>query len=1134
MVERDPALFVTEESGKFPLYSRACSSGDKRQPVILTDEEKNEIDRTHPGSYGHALSYGSSKDKKHWYVCPRYWCLKTNTSISEKDVIAGKCGAVIPRDATRVPPGAYVYEFNNPRFHMKDGEYVQHVPGFLKKDKHPQGKCIPCCFAKPWNSEYQVKRREACQEEEAGSKGEEKEETEVANKKTQSYIMSAVSYPLPPQRLGFLPIALQLFFNMDASSAVDPKNNTSILPGKSALLRYGVEKSKKQSFLACFAYYYGLSHRKETPSIENMRKILTDAIDLDRFVSYHNGNLVSSFRPKKQFHKEVEVEKYKNTGFYKTINTNDASQLANLQTTVASYNAFIAFLNDEDSVIDHTYLWDFFCVAHPQLIQEPTNLVILQVTDNDITERVQFICPSNTYSQTEFNEKNKTVVLLKQDQFYEPIRLHHVRYRVINKNTNDWVYELKIDDIHTKGKITKKNKTLVYKLKDKEEVILDETILPRLEQQSSKRSLNEIKDVLRLIKEVQKQYCRPLPSMPRKYDFKHNIFASKLQQLLKTHHYQMESQVLNYKNKVIGLRARKEEEQKWLFVPCYPSAIMENMKVVYMDDPGLWLDYRETRDRLKTLNIASHGEIMSLPKIKIEEDGLVIGFLTETNQFVQINPPTQNIDNDGIPIIKHRGYGDYPDKPSADKVLMTEDAQDKERVAVIHNVDMETQFYNMFRSLLRMNINKFEHRMVRKEIVNVIDDEYLGYRKKLKRVETLLRTLMKDKVKFEVMEKDVLDSISHVVLCNKGTDEPKYCLLSDNGESVTLFPKKHLLSDHDNEVVYFARMADELVRYSRTRLFMFHPKSYMNITDTEFRIDDTELFLLESRLTRDYFKDMAPYSTKYVQHIPYEQAQPNTSETKEVQHYTNKITLNEQQAVMGKEDEPKKNQKLQDFIVECIVERTSQAVVGNAKGRSWSKVFPPNAKEIFFGNTTTCTFIPLIHIYQETYYRPFSMADVKKSLWKGYSDILKTDGMEHTITTILRSQGKKELMKGNRDVETVIMDDNYFITDLDWWVFCSVAHLPVILFSSTSLKQLALPSNWLILHRGTSRKYFFVRTSTTTPSSYHLIEDQYAFEDLKSGNMFEDALRGKEEYKDHILSLSAYLKKRVVITRKKK
>ena len=82
------------------------------------------------------MLHGSSEDKKNWYICPRYWCLKTNSSISEEDVKAGKCGNIIPRGVDRVPPGAYVYEFNNPKNHMKDGKYVGLLPGEEGYDDH--------------------------------------------------------------------------------------------------------------------------------------------------------------------------------------------------------------------------------------------------------------------------------------------------------------------------------------------------------------------------------------------------------------------------------------------------------------------------------------------------------------------------------------------------------------------------------------------------------------------------------------------------------------------------------------------------------------------------------------------------------------------------------------------------------------------------------------------------------------------------------------------------------------------------------------------------------------------------------------------------------------------------------------
>ena len=42
------------------------------------------------------------KSKQYWYICPRYWCLKTNTSMTEKEVKEGKCGGkIIPKDAQK-------------------------------------------------------------------------------------------------------------------------------------------------------------------------------------------------------------------------------------------------------------------------------------------------------------------------------------------------------------------------------------------------------------------------------------------------------------------------------------------------------------------------------------------------------------------------------------------------------------------------------------------------------------------------------------------------------------------------------------------------------------------------------------------------------------------------------------------------------------------------------------------------------------------------------------------------------------------------------------------------------------------------------------------------------------------------
>jgi len=162
MFEKDPALFVVNK-GKFKSYSRMCSSSARRQPVLLTDDELKKIQEEHPGFLRpqDVIKYGSSPDKQFNYICPRYWCLKTGMPISPEEIKTGKCGKIIPRNATKVPKGHYVFEFFDSSEHGTQQKYIQHYPGFVKDsvNNHPDGLCIPCCF-KNWDVPSQRERRE--------------------------------------------------------------------------------------------------------------------------------------------------------------------------------------------------------------------------------------------------------------------------------------------------------------------------------------------------------------------------------------------------------------------------------------------------------------------------------------------------------------------------------------------------------------------------------------------------------------------------------------------------------------------------------------------------------------------------------------------------------------------------------------------------------------------------------------------------------------------------------------------------------------------------------------------------------------------------------------------------------------
>ena len=121
--------------------------------------------------------------------------------------------------------------------------------------------------------------------------------------------------------------------------------------------------------------------------------------------------------------KEVDIEKYTDTYIYKSSSLTNANQAKFLNNAIKAYENFIDFLLSNSDIIDYTYLWDIICTPNPQLFPEGINLVILEMPQNDLTDNVNVICPTNHYSTEFFNINKKTLILIKNDEYYEPIYL---------------------------------------------------------------------------------------------------------------------------------------------------------------------------------------------------------------------------------------------------------------------------------------------------------------------------------------------------------------------------------------------------------------------------------------------------------------------------------------------------------------------------------------------------------------------------------------------------------------------------------------------------------------------------------------------------------------------------------------
>jgi hypothetical protein len=126
----------------------------------------------------------------------------------------------------------------------------------------------------------------------------------------------------------------------------------------------------------------------------------------------------------------------------------------------------------------------------------------------------------------------------------------------------------------------------------------------------------------------------------------------------------------------------------------------------------------------------------------------------------------------------------------------------------------------------------------------------------------------------------------------------------------------------------------------------------------------------------------------------------------------------------------------------------------------------------------------------------------------------------------------------------MFLNEEYIFTELDFWVVSNNLQLPVILFTSNSLKNLfpyqeGVPAvKWLLLYpERISEKHYFVRPPTAIEPgqlapNYHKIEPAIQLNILKDSlesplsmeQQVQDGLNNPESpYAKNVMSLESYL-----------
>jgi hypothetical protein len=620
--------------------------------------------------------------------------------------------------------------------------------------------------------------------------------------------------------------------------------------------------------------------------------------------------------------------------------------------------------------------------------------------------------------------------------------------------------------------------------------------------------------------------CKPLDSMPNLYRAKRPLIVYDLIQKLDKYEYKVTKLVLNFNNKIIGVIAEEPGgSDRTGFIPCYPSSleddIKKNMDYVFMTDPTLWNTYTNTVQFLNKLYKRSgkrreSPDIPCEPEFNVVEDEHVVGILINTGQFIQLSQPVRldDIDPD-LRLAKNINNDNYIVNIKSNPMISTEvefttqHDVDNERVDYVRKIRLETSFYNVFRNTIRILINDYDNAKLRGEIEGETTREYVIYSEKLKTITRLLHELVKDKIQF-IGDENFYKLINEVSTCIVKDEAscsatPNLCV-TENDNCNLILPNKNIITGHENEDIYYGRMADELIRYNRIRSFMFQPKSYLSFSNINYNLNDTEIILMQSLLLQ-YFDTLTPAPiNKYTKFNSYDEAQPIISRL-----YENTI--------------PSLDNAIGTKIEQVCNKITNKHITSSL----WKGCFPSNYSEIEYSKSNYCTFSFIIDLIEKRTGTLLTLSQVKNELFDEYRAYLGE--FQDKIVDILILEGKKTLgdqvQAATLSFQSFLYTDNYFLTTLDLWLLVSKYKIPTIFISQKWILQTKYEKHEFVGYGDVGNKFTFIvipALRTETVPGYKLIQTNTGDTEISLDELNDDCVERMREAINTKVSVATYLK----------
>jgi hypothetical protein len=562
-------------------------------------------------------------------------------------------------------------------------------------------------------------------------------------------------------------------------------------------VRIGVEDSTNQSFLACLSDVFSWKQQKgiDFYLLSDFRNILCEKITLDVFLQLHNASLVNVFSGQKkninQTNENRNRTEYQNSRFIENLKTMDITEEHKQQFIQYTIQSYTNFLN---YLKDETVLIDptylWEAVSLPGvLFDRGMNIVIMEMVKNE-KNNIRIICPSYPFESV-FDPRKDTFFLCKEEENYEPI----IKYT-------------KKEDPKTKQIKVSMTKLFPF--------------------------IDELKNVF-----------GKLTKMNMVLSPSRHLNADKTYQMLQPK-YTVYKKVLDWKEKIVGfivsLTSTLQIKEKF-YIPCFPSVSSDLKKLPFQWQDSLeGTDFKNTVDFLR--NLSRETKINCVPEFIVVENKMIIGLLTKMNLFIRIkNTPDIHFD-ETYTFLKKKST----DFIRLDNYLTQNIQKPKSSIypLEVKKIHLENQFYNTFRTLVRIQMRLVKNKQRTKNMLELVENSSLTNSQKRIKIEALMREMIKEKVAFQEYDDKVLSEYISISSFSKPS-----MIYTNTG--VLLLPVSNLVTGMENNIVYFGRLSDEMVRNRQVQPFMFFPDKYLNISQTEYSIFSNEFLILKPVLNKDYF-----------------------------------------------------------------------------------------------------------------------------------------------------------------------------------------------------------------------------------------------------------------------------------------